>query len=142
VARAASGGCRARGCGFRSQINLQRNSPEWRPVGFRVRSPDQIFSFDLPESLDQRGFRETVSRKIWFSKNLDIKILGTKGLGLGTLGAPDRHCLVHDRAIWIGRQGWMSQGGCGNLMRLVRVNTKKFRTAGAADRLSQPRLPL
>jgi hypothetical protein len=33
-----------------------------------------FFSFDIPESLAWRGFRETVSRKIWFSKNLDIKI--------------------------------------------------------------------
>jgi hypothetical protein len=64
-----------------------------------------IFSLDIAESLAGRGFREIVSRKIWFSKNLDIKILRTKGLGLGTLGASNRHCLDHDRAILIAGQG-------------------------------------
>ena len=59
----------------------------------------EIFSFDTPESLAQRGFRKTVSRKILLSKNLDTKILRTKGLGLGTLGAFNRHGLDHDRAI-------------------------------------------
>jgi len=72
---------------------------DWVWVGLEDRSADQIFSVDLLESLAQHGFRETVSRKIWFSKNLDTKILGIKGLGLSTLGAPDRHCLDHDRAI-------------------------------------------
>jgi hypothetical protein len=68
-------------------------------IGFPGRSPDYCFSFDISESLAQRGFCKTVSRKIWFSKNLDIKILRTKGLESGTLGALNCHCLDYDRAI-------------------------------------------
>jgi hypothetical protein len=68
-------------------------------VSFRERISRSIFSFDISESLTQRGFRETVLRKIWFSKNLDIKILRTKGLTFSTLGALNCHCLDYDRAI-------------------------------------------
>jgi hypothetical protein len=64
-----------------------------------------FFSLDIPESLAWRGLRENISRKIWFSKNFDIKILRIKSLGSGTLGSPNRHCLDHDRAIWIDEQG-------------------------------------
>jgi hypothetical protein len=68
-------------------------------IGFSKQISRLNFSLDIPESLAQRGFRKTVSRKIWFSKNLDTKILRTKGLGLSTLGARNRHGLDHDRAI-------------------------------------------
>jgi hypothetical protein len=74
---------------------------DWLPG----RYPDQFFSLDIPESLAQRGFCKTVSRKILLSKNLDTKILRTKGLGVGTLGAFNRHGLDHDRAILIAEQG-------------------------------------
>jgi hypothetical protein len=39
--------------------------------------------------------------KIWFSKNLNIKILITNHLGGGDSGSPDRHVLDYDRAIRI-----------------------------------------
>jgi hypothetical protein len=63
------------------------------------RYPGLKFFFRSDERLAQRGFSQSVSRKIWFSKNLDIKILRTKGLGVGTLGALNRHRLDYDRAI-------------------------------------------
>jgi hypothetical protein len=59
------------------------------------------FFFDIPKNLAQRGFRKSLSRKIWFSKNLDIKILRTKGLGSGTLGSPNRHGLDNHLAVQI-----------------------------------------
>src|SRR5580704_7904927 len=106
--------------------------------------PGQIsrlnFSFDIPEGLAPRGFRETVSCKIRFSKNLDIKILRTKRLGVGTLGAPDRHCLDYDRAIYFAGQGWMSQGGCGKRWGCGRVSLRKSRHTRGVD--GAPALPL
>jgi hypothetical protein len=97
VAQTASGGLT--GCEFPSEINIRWNS--LIEDGFALGTDIQIkfFSVDIPRCLAQRGFRKNRSRKIWISKNLDTKILGTKGLGLGTLGAPDRHCLDYDRAI-------------------------------------------
>jgi|HubBroStandDraft_6_1064221.scaffolds.fasta_scaffold00051_52 hypothetical protein len=74
-------------------------------MGFQEQISRLIFGLDIPESPARRGFRQTVSRKIWFSKNLDIKILRTKGLGPGTPGAPNRHCLDKDYAILIFGQG-------------------------------------
>ena len=76
-----------------------------RWIASENRYPDQNFSFDISESLAQRGFRKSVPRKIWFSKNLDIKILRTKGLGSGTLGSPNRHGLDNHLALEIVRQG-------------------------------------
>jgi hypothetical protein len=65
-------------------------------IGFRQQISRLVFSFDIPESLAPHGFCETISRKIWFSKNLDIKILRTKTLEVGTLGAPNRFVIRAD----------------------------------------------
>jgi len=59
--------------------------------------PDQNFFLDTSGILVQRGFRKSVSRKIWFSKNLDIKILKTKELKPGNSVTLNRHGLDHDR---------------------------------------------
>jgi hypothetical protein len=44
--------------------------------GFRMK----FFFADPVKTIVQRGFRESGFRKIWFSKNLDIKILRTDDL--------------------------------------------------------------
>jgi len=62
--------------------------------------------FFLPnpaESLVQRGFCKSGLCKILFSKNLDTKILRTNSLAAQVSRWADRHCLDHDRAIWIVR---------------------------------------
>jgi hypothetical protein len=64
----------AANCGFLHEINF----PAWAvDVGLPLQTRpdlDQIIFLDASEILVQRGFRENVFRKIWFSKNLDIKI--------------------------------------------------------------------
>jgi hypothetical protein len=66
-------------------------------AGFRIKF---IFA-DPAETLVQRGFRKSGLRKIRFSKNLDIKILRTNILAGQVSRWANRHCLDHDRAIWI-----------------------------------------
>jgi hypothetical protein len=55
-----------------------------------------FFADRSPESLAQRGFCKSGIRKIWFSKNLDIKILKLSNLGSGHWGRCHRHVLRHD----------------------------------------------
>jgi hypothetical protein len=64
-------------------------------AGFRIKN---IFA-DPAEILVQRGFRKSGLRKIFFSKNLDTKILRTKSLAGRVSRWANRHCLDHDRAI-------------------------------------------
>jgi hypothetical protein len=70
---------------------------------------------DPAESLVHRGFCKSGLRKIWFSKNLDIKILRTNNLAGRVSRWANRHCLDHDRAIQFWAQGQMSQWGCGKV---------------------------
>jgi hypothetical protein len=70
-----------------------------------ARSQIKFISLDISGSLAQRGIRENVFRKIWFSKNLDIKIERTNNLWRGESVSLDRHCLGHDYAILIVAQG-------------------------------------
>src|SRR5258708_31709222 len=60
--------------------------------------------------VSQRGYG-----KILIAKNLEVKILITKGLGVGCWGSGHRVRLQHNGLIYGVRQGWMSQGGCGKV---------------------------
>jgi hypothetical protein len=60
---------------------------------------DQIFFADTSETLVPRGLCESGLRKIWFSKNLDIKILRTNRLAGQVSRWANSHGLDHDRAI-------------------------------------------
>jgi hypothetical protein len=81
------------------KIKCRCHLPESGGLG---KPPDRQINLFLampPKVLLRAAFAESGFRKIWFSKNLDTKILTTKNLGRHDGFSLDRHCLDHDYAI-------------------------------------------
>ena len=91
----------------------------------------KYFSYLTSEILAWRGFRKGRSAKIWFSKNLDIKILKTNGLGQPDLDAPNGHGLDYHCA----------REGVGARLDVTRILWKKS-PPGYAGRGPDASLPL
>jgi len=75
------------------------------PARRMVQIQIEQFFRDASETLVGRGFSQSRSAKIWFSKNLDIKILKTNALGRPDWDSPNCHRLDHDRAVQEWEQG-------------------------------------
>jgi hypothetical protein len=87
------------GCGFLAKNIVSLRLVERDRLADRSRLQINFFSRDPLEIRAQSGFRESGLCKIWFSKNLDTKILITHDLGARHLASPNCHGLDHCRAV-------------------------------------------